>query len=244
MTTPPIFVVGVQRSGTTLLAAMLAAHSKLSCGPETHFFRWLDTVDVSELCATETWPEPARAFIGSIDHVGPTAEARVSLIDNYRIDAADVDRYLRARPASVASILGSVVEQHMTAQGKRRWVEKTPDHLRHVQAIRQHFPDALIVRVVRDPRDVALSLMKVPWGVELVSRGPPVLGPDGRPPAATVLAGDPRCHTVRFEDLVSEPRRQTLRAAVWVPRRGVRGGHARHVPRVAGWSTPVEPPGR
>ena len=34
----PIFIVGVPRSGTTLLSAMLAAHSRLSCGPENSLF--------------------------------------------------------------------------------------------------------------------------------------------------------------------------------------------------------------
>ena len=38
MTDAPIFVVGVARSGTTLLSAMLSAHSRLDCGPESRFF--------------------------------------------------------------------------------------------------------------------------------------------------------------------------------------------------------------
>ena len=33
----PIFVVGYQRSGTTLLQALLGAHHRIAGPPETHF---------------------------------------------------------------------------------------------------------------------------------------------------------------------------------------------------------------
>jgi hypothetical protein len=36
-TAPPIFVVGCQRSGTTLVRLMLDSHPNISCGPETRF---------------------------------------------------------------------------------------------------------------------------------------------------------------------------------------------------------------
>ena len=35
----PIFIVGVGRSGTSLLQAMLNAHSKITFTPETHFIK-------------------------------------------------------------------------------------------------------------------------------------------------------------------------------------------------------------
>ena len=37
------------RSGTTLLAAMMGAHPRLMCGPETHFFHFLPG-DSDNLC--------------------------------------------------------------------------------------------------------------------------------------------------------------------------------------------------
>ena len=38
----PIFIVGFPRSGTTLLAGVLGAHSRMVCGPETEFFTGLE----------------------------------------------------------------------------------------------------------------------------------------------------------------------------------------------------------
>jgi len=34
---PPVFIVGCPRSGTTLLRIMLDSHPRISCGPEAHF---------------------------------------------------------------------------------------------------------------------------------------------------------------------------------------------------------------
>ena len=41
---PPIFIVGCQRSGTTLLRLMLDSHPAISCGPETRFLGDLEKV--------------------------------------------------------------------------------------------------------------------------------------------------------------------------------------------------------
>jgi hypothetical protein len=67
--TPPIFVIGSPRSGTTLLRLILDSHSRISCGEETHFLRDLEAVVGSnwELVATyglsrEWWIEHIRGL--------------------------------------------------------------------------------------------------------------------------------------------------------------------------------------
>jgi hypothetical protein len=98
-------------------------------------------------------------------------------------------------------------------QGMERWAECTPDHLLYLARIKQTIPDALIIHVIRDGRDVALSLDKQKWirplpgdsGKHLevaalhwewiVQRG----REDGR------KLGADYCE-VRFEELVSDPR--------------------------------------
>jgi len=40
----PIFIVGCQRSGTTMLRLMLDSHSRISCGPETRFLEDLERI--------------------------------------------------------------------------------------------------------------------------------------------------------------------------------------------------------
>jgi hypothetical protein len=204
MTDAPVFIVGVQRSGTTLLSAMLAAHSRLSCGPETHFFRRLAEADVDALCDPAAWPAPAAEFVWSITHTGVEPGTRKALLEKYRLAKESVPEYLAREAPSVPAMLRSVTAQYMRAKGKSRWVEKTPDHILHARAIRRHFPDALVVHLVRDPRDVALSLMNVPWGVASLVEGLLYwerLEAAGR----AVLDSDPLTLTVRFEDLVAAP---------------------------------------
>ena len=73
MADAPVFVVGVARSGTTLLSAMLSAHSRLDCGPESRFFaryRHLGAKQRARVLDPDLWPRPAVDFIGSLRNQG------------------------------------------------------------------------------------------------------------------------------------------------------------------------------
>ena len=203
----PIFIVGSPRSGTTLLAAMMGAHSRLSCGPETHFFRWLSKTDVDDLIAPSQWPEAAARFVESITRTDFSGGARRALIDDYGLDGTQVRESLGSSDPSVEAMLASVAAPLMRQGGKMRWAEKTPDHIEHVEAIRQYFPNSPILRMVRDPRDVALSLTHVPWGVSSLLEG--LLFWKRQDDASRrFFDSDDHSLTVRFEDLVAAPRQE------------------------------------
>lgn len=201
---PPIFVVGVPRSGTTLLAAMLGAHSQTSCGPETHLFRRLSDVDPDHLCDPRNWPGAAVEFVCSINHFAVANGLRPRLVAKYGLDRSAISTYLGHRRPSVRAIVESVTVQYMHARGKNRWVEKTPDHIEHLQAIRKHFPRSPIIRMVRDPRDVALSLAKVPWGAGSFFEGI-LYWRRLNAMSQRFFEQDPLAHTTRFEDLLEAP---------------------------------------
>ncbi|GIV76494.1 MAG: hypothetical protein KatS3mg050_0888 [Litorilinea sp.] len=214
MNQPPIFVVGVPRSGTTLLAAMLAAHSRLSCGPETHFFRRLQEVDARALLEDPRWPQEAARFICDISHstyaadaASSTSDGRTRLIDKYGLEEAAIADFLQGQPPSLAAMLASVTEQYMHRQGKVRWAEKTPDHLALVHLIRRLFPASPIVRIVRDPRDVAISLGRVPWGAQTLLEALFFWRRLDDASSAFFVA-DPNSYTLRYEDLITEPRQE------------------------------------
>jgi hypothetical protein len=196
----PVFIVGAPRSGTTLLAAMLASHSRMSCGPETDFFYALRHTDVRRLTNLDCWPGPAVQFLASIRNW-----EGVRIIDNFGISEEDITTYLEGKPPSIASLLAALCEQHMVRAGKSRWVEKTPRHIDEVRIMRRYFPRAPIIRIVRDPRDVALSVTRMPWGsksfLNVVVRWKrrDIL-------SATFCARDPRSYSIRYEDLVLSPK--------------------------------------
>jgi hypothetical protein len=204
---PPIFVVGVARSGTTLLSAMLAAHSRLDCGPESRFFarfRHLDARQRRATLAQASWPGPAVDFIDSLRNRGHP------VVGLFGLELADVREYLAARPPSLAAMLESLTVLHARRAGKMRWVEKTPRHLLMTELLRRLWPDARIVRIVRDPRDVALSLAGLPFAKESVVGNLVRVDQDDRASRDRV-ASDPLAMTLRYEDLVTEPERELRR---------------------------------
>jgi hypothetical protein len=215
---PPIFVVGVARSGTTLLSAMLSAHPRLDCGPESRFFarhRHLAPLERRRLLDAAAWPEPALAFIGSLSNQGHP------VIELFGLTMDEVRAYLAARPPSLAAMLESLTVLHAARAGKARWIEKTPRHLLMTDTLWQLWPDARVVRIVRDPRDVALSLAGLPFAKESIVGNLVRVDQDDRA-SRERIEGDPRAMTLRYEDLVTEPERELRRicefvAEAWEP---------------------------
>ncbi len=153
----PIFVVGMPRSGTTLLAALLSAHSQLAIGPETAYFDlvWKPLERGQDLTV---WPEVERVLAAWLEKpsVALMELPVAALLDEWH--SAWTNRTLSHR-----LILARVMETFAVRQGKVRWGEKTPGHFLFVPAIKGEYPDAQIVYIVRDPRDIHLSLAKVSW---------------------------------------------------------------------------------
>jgi Sulfotransferase family len=187
---------------------MLCSHSRLSCGPETHFFQHLAfNGGWGVIHNSSEWPKCGADLLYSCVHLGR------SLPDSYGLSRNELEQYLRANKPSMAAILSAVTEQYMTKAGKARWVEKTPDHLYCLQAIRDTFPHAPILRIVRDPRDVALSLAQVPWGPKTYLSGILQWKWMHDSSAAFLRSGD--CtHTVRYEDLLLQPENELRKICV------------------------------
>jgi Sulfotransferase family len=200
----PIFVVGHPRSGTTLLAAMLGAHSHLDCGPETLLFARLAKADPDRVLDPRTWPGSGVSFVQSL-HLRDQSVAEL-----FGQPEEAVRAYLKARPPSVAALLESLTAAHAAANGKPRWVEKTPGQLIYAEEIRAGWPEAQIVRLVRDPRAVALSMSRVPFAGET-----PAIHLVGVARADRLsrdfFRRDQGSLTIRYEDLVSDPQTTLLR---------------------------------
>ena len=117
------------------------------------------------------------------------------------------------------------VDELARRAGARSWVEKSPEHVYHAQAINARFPGARFVHVVRDPRDVVTSIMHTWWVV------PRAQGRRARLVAGAVLwelmtfAGlrlladaslAPVVLAVRYESLVNRPRMELERMAAFL----------------------------
>ncbi len=148
----PIFIVGMPRSGTTLVSAMLDAHPDIAISPETHFYTRCRPPGGSAATVDEMWH--------CLRQQPGFGDARFSAAEQAEMQA----RIDRGCPSpQPADVLRAVEEVYAERYGAEAWGEKTPDHLQHVPTILQDFPDAAILVVVRDPRDVCLSLKGLPW---------------------------------------------------------------------------------
>lgn len=116
---------------------------------ETHFFRLLDQAGGWNAIQRD-WPNEAISFLSGLHHF--------YLLN---VDAKQIVE--RANHSSVASLFQALGDTFAEQSKKPLWIEKTPLHIRHLEAIRESFPCSPILHIVRDGRDVALSLCKVDW---------------------------------------------------------------------------------
>ncbi|ASC72054.1 hypothetical protein XM38_030080 [Halomicronema hongdechloris C2206] len=195
MTTQPIFIVGVPRSGTTLMTTLLSAHARVAISPETHFLdEWLPRYQ--HWCALE------RA-----DHFQQfwqnwSSSQRFSY---FGVDPEQVFQRLQAQPAiNFKVIFQSLLEEYAISQGKSRWGEKTPMHYRHLQTLLNWYPNARVIWMIRDPRATVASLLPLAWASNSArSNAQHWLG--SLHLFETRWRRDHRVLLVRYEDLVTVP---------------------------------------
>ncbi len=164
---PPIFVVGYMHSGTSLFINILKNHSLIFSGNrETKYFMHLGMIK-------KTFPDlknddVLRNFVFYVIALVKTGFAKNKLDpkNNARFDLkwlGDDEKRLEVLLEDAKSnrnheTMFTLVSNHMAqAMGKKRWVEKTPTHIFHIDEIAKAVPDAIFVEVVRDPRDILAS---------------------------------------------------------------------------------------
>lgn len=198
----PVFIVGMPRSGTTLLSAMVDAHPDVAISPETHFYtrcRWKRGPAVlpggtgRERPVEEVWAcVQQQPGFGDADF----SDAEVEAMERRIFASAS------PRPADVLAAVESVYAERADAVG---WGEKTPDHLRHVPTIFRDFPDAVVVAIVRDPRDVCRSLQDLPWNRDTLAESAWTWRRYARLTHRYRLDYPERFRMVRYEDLLDTP---------------------------------------
>jgi len=59
---------------------------------------------------------------------------------------------------TIPKIIAGLFEKNAHGEGKARWGDKTPYYVLHLRTIKEMFPNAQIIHVIRDGRDCALSM--------------------------------------------------------------------------------------
>ena len=79
------------------------------------------------------------------------------------LDAEEVKAKVLSDCGGAGDFLRIVMDMIAQKQGVKRWIDSTPTNIPHMPRIVKEFPDARIIHIIRDGRDVALSLDKREW---------------------------------------------------------------------------------
>jgi hypothetical protein len=142
---PPLLVLGVRRSGTTLLRVMLDRHSQLAIPDETYFVPQLADRHLRRVDADDFLDDVRRVVEWDL----PLDKVRARLRDGM--------------PSGEA--IGALYAVYAEEQGKPRWGDKTPMYMQNLRLLERLFPDALYVHLIRDGRDAATSFLAMPPGI-------------------------------------------------------------------------------
>jgi hypothetical protein len=158
----PFFVIGADRSGTTLLRLYLNAHSCLAVPSESWFL-----IDLFR-----AFPPPASLSVDDVARAVEIVTSHPRYRDGWHVPPATLQDLFRSYgPVSTAAFIDTLYRHEVGANGRvdacagtrLRWGDKTPEYAMHVDALDRCFPRAQFVHIVRDGRDVFLSLAKRRW---------------------------------------------------------------------------------
>jgi hypothetical protein len=196
----PIFIVGANRSGTTLLRLILNAHPNIAIPDELIYF---DSQLAGE--RIEHWRRPQLSpaeYEAFVDRF--LQRSRLSLqgldLDALRATILRGPRDFR-RPYRCA--LRAWAQHH----SKERWGEKTPGNLFYADILHDMFPDARFLYLVRDPRAGVASMQQVsffPNDVVFNALNRRKHDVEGRDRLRAAVP-DPQRMRVSYEELVREP---------------------------------------
>lgn len=156
---PHVFIVGCQRSGTTLLQRMVDANPNIAI---VHESRFVDSY--------------YRACQGLTPEGNVTGEIVPLIAEHPRFAKLEVDlEGLKSllpdgRAVHYRDFLSDVYDLHGRALGKEVVGDKTPRYVRSIPELHALWPKARFVHLIRDGRDVCLSALQWRSGGELARR--------------------------------------------------------------------------
>ncbi|GIW74499.1 MAG: sulfotransferase [Phycisphaerales bacterium] len=201
------FITGTGRSGTTLLQAMLSQGKGVYVPPETHFMGLL-------------WQHRRR--LGPLQSDQGWAAARSAIERRYAMagipfDPQRFDTLTEGAPRHLATLLAAWLR--MAAEAATRTFdrpmptligEKSPGHTPYALELLAMMPGSSVVHIVRDPRDVAVSQREA-WKASPLAVAIRWRIDQQHQETYEQIIHPSRFATVRYEDLVREPKPQLQR---------------------------------
>jgi hypothetical protein len=197
----PFFIVGNDRSGTTMLRLIVDRGPDAAVPPESMFLTDFAPAfaaggprdeRAARQLMEEVWAHP-KVRLWELPPQPPAIPPGLAPPDAYRF------------------VVAAPFEAYAARHGKARWGDKTPHYVHHIDALLRVWPRARFVVLVRDGRDVALSLRRMPFGPNNAWAAAQWWARGIRAGARAQRAHPESVRTLRYEDLAARPREEVPR---------------------------------
>ena len=165
-----IFIVGVSRSGTTLMRRVLDKHSRVGIATENHYLghllAWEGTRYYFRRLGDLRDDAVVRDLVELIYSGELQRRSRLRELSPYwrwltsKVPREDIEAYLLASDRTERGVFEAFLRLYADRRGKAVMGEKTPAHLDYVETLLQWFPDGRVVHCMRDPRAIYVSELR------------------------------------------------------------------------------------
>ncbi|MDH3618370.1 MAG: sulfotransferase [Nitrosopumilus sp.] len=164
----PIFIIGVPRSGTTMLNIIMCMH------PDLAWFSHEDLKFLIPLDEQKKFREKflrmkennekiprteGSLFVFGLDQARPLEGTSKVPIEAESFWRRYIDFYESEISSNKKRDLKKILDKILTTQDKLRFLNKAPQNTVRIFAIKQVFPDAKFINIARDPRSVISSML-------------------------------------------------------------------------------------
>ena len=143
----PILIGGLERTGTSLIFALLASHPAIAMTRRTNWWTYFDA-RFGDLARDDALAK----ILGEM--------RRYRRHRKLELDFDRLERDFRAGDRSYCRLFDLMETQHAQRLGRPRWGDKSLHTERYAARVFECFPDARIIHMIRDPRDRYASVLK------------------------------------------------------------------------------------
>jgi len=154
-----IYIIGVGRSGTSLIQSMFAAHPDVAYLPETAFIRQYVSKNILERTYRKSGIEVILKILHQDNRLVRLSKKPESILE-HALKGNSVKSH--NVPLDI-TIYKSMIHISSSISGSKWFVDKDPKMIEYLKILKNTLPNTHVINIIRDPRDVLASKKKAAW---------------------------------------------------------------------------------